>query len=144
MSKKQQGNSNSREVRVERLKAHRFKKGESGNKSGRPRKFVTIMAGKEGLKRSEINDIIQGLAGLTVAELKAIFTDPQSRALEVVVAKAIASDIQAGRMINTESILSRAFGTPKQEVQMNVRSTVKNVHMSIPDNEKSDEGQAKT
>lgn len=122
-------------------KKTRFKPGQSGNPGGRPRKLLTIAAGlhQGGLSRSQLNDMIKALGGMTLNELKAVATDPKSLALEVAVANAIRNDIQNGRLQNVETVLSRSFGTPRQEVILNSTSTIRNVQISMPDNEKSDE-----
>lgn len=135
----QKQQKNSKEERVKRLTPHRFRKGQSGNSSGRPRKFETIMAKQFGLSRSQVNDIIQGLLGMTDAQRRQIIADPQANSVEKLVAKAIDTDLKAGRISTLETILSRTFGTPKQEVNINAKSTVKNVTITIPDNEHSDE-----
>ena len=51
------------------------KKGQSGNPNGRPKKLKTILK-KEGLKQSQINDIISEMLAMTRDELQSIFDTP--------------------------------------------------------------------
>lgn len=97
----------------------KFKQGESGNPHGRPRKFVTLLA-EHGYKRAQINDTIQNMMAMTVDELKGVWDDPKATILEKTIASAMRKSIEKGTLYSLETLLSRVYGLPKQEVESTV------------------------
>ena len=98
-----------------------FKKGESGNPNGRPRKYVTLLV-DQGYKRSEINDTIQNMMAMTVDELKGVWDNPKATILEKTIASAMRKSIEKGTLYSLETLLSRVYGLPKQELAATVES----------------------
>ena len=96
-----------------------FKKGQSGNPNGRPRKFVTLLK-EQGYKRSEINDTLQAMLAMDMTELKAVYDDPRATILEKTVANALRKSLEKGTLYSLETLLSRVYGQPKQEVEQTV------------------------
>lgn len=123
--------------RPENLKS--WKKGQSGNMKGRPRKYVTDLK-VEGYKLSQINDAITILLALRPDEVHKIARSMTHTVMEVSIAKAIAADMKAGRISTVEIILSRVFGKPKNEITATIKQTG-NVKLMLPDNSGSDEAQ---
>ena len=99
-----------------------LKKGQTANPNGRPRKMVTAL--KEiGYKRSEINDTIQSMLALTQAELKEVYDNPNATILERTIANALNKGLVKGHLFAIESLLTRAFGMPKIEVEASFKET---------------------
>jgi len=98
-----------------------FEKGQSGNPNGRPRKYVTLLV-EQGYKRSEINDTIQNMMAMTVDELKAVWDNPRATILEKTIASAMRKSIEKGTLYSLETLLSRVYGMPKQELAATVES----------------------
>ena len=96
-----------------------FEKGQSGNPNGRPRKYVTTLAAN-GYKRSEINDTIQAMMAMTMEELGDVYKDPKATILEKTVANAMRKSLEKGTLYSLETLLSRVYGQPKQEVEASV------------------------
>lgn len=98
---------------------HGFKKGQSGNPNGRPRKFVTTLK-DIGYKRSEINDTIQAMLAMDKDELTDAMKNPKATILEMTVASAMKKSIEKGSLYSIETLLSRVFGMPKQEIEQTI------------------------
>lgn len=96
-----------------------FPKGQSGNPNGRPRKYVSTLAAM-GYKRSEINDTIQAMMAMDKEELTDVFKNPKATILEITIAAAMKKSIEKGTLYSLETLLSRVFGMPKQEVEQTV------------------------
>ena len=94
-----------------------WKKGESGNPNGRPRKFVSTLKSM-GYKNSEVADSIQSMLAMTLDELKEVYQNPLSTVLEKTVAGAIKKSIEKGDLNSIEILLSRVFGKPKESVKI--------------------------
>ena len=96
-----------------------FQKGQSGNPNGRPRKYVSTLAAM-GYKRSEINDTIQAMMAMDKDELTDVFKNPKATILEITIAAAMKKSIEKGTLYSLETLLSRVFGMPKQEVEQTI------------------------
>ena len=95
-----------------------FKKGQVANPNGRPRKFVSQLK-DQGYKVSEVNDAIQVLMSMTINELKDVYNNPQATVLEKTVAAAIRKSIEKGSLYSIETLLTRVYGKPKEQVDLN-------------------------
>ena len=96
-----------------------FQKGTSGNPKGRPRKFVSLLA-SQGYTRSEINDTLQAMMSMTIEELADVYKDPKATILEKTVANAMKKSLEKGTLYSLETLLSRVYGQPKQEVAASI------------------------
>jgi hypothetical protein len=96
-----------------------FKKGQSGNPNGRPRKYVSLLK-EQGYKRSEINDTIQAMMAMDMVELKEVYDNPRATILEKTIANAMRKSLEKGTLYSLETLLSRVFGQPKQEVEQTI------------------------
>lgn len=94
-------------------------KGETMNPNGRPRKYVTTLT-EMGYKRSEINDTIQAMMAMTMKELQEAYENPTATVLEKTIAGAMRKSIEKGTLYSMETLLSRVFGQPKQEVTASI------------------------
>ncbi len=74
-----------------------------------------------GYKKSEINDTIQAMMAMTMAELKEVWENPKATILEKTVANAMRKSLEKGSLYSLETLLSRVYGSPKQETQTEVR-----------------------
>lgn len=122
-----------------------FKKGQSGNPNGRPRKFVTTL--KEiGYKRSEINDTIQAMMAMDKDELTDVFKNPKATILEMTVASAMKKSIEKGSLYSIETLLSRVFGMPKQEVEQTIieRPIFTGIDLDVPEDNGTSEDSGTT
>lgn len=97
---------------------HQFKKGVSGNPNGRPRKYVCELR-EQGYKVSEVNDCIQVLMSMTLDELKEVYTNPKATVLEKTISGAIRKSIEKGSLYSIETLLTRVFGKPKEQLDLN-------------------------
>lgn len=100
------------------------KKGEVRNPHGRPRKYVSELRA-QGYKISEVNDAIQVLMSMTLDELKEVYTNPKATVLEKTIASAIRKSIEKGSLYSIETLLTRAFGKPKEQMDLNAQGGFK-------------------
>jgi len=95
----------------------KMKKGETRNPNGRPRKIHSIIK-KEGLKASQINDIILEILAMNKEEIDALIKNPKAKSFEVLIASAIKKGVSKGDLTQIFSqALVRALGSPKQHVE---------------------------
>jgi hypothetical protein len=90
-----------------------WKKGQSGNPTGRPKKIVSLMA-MQGYKLSQVNDTIQIMLMMNLKELKVIFDNPDATILEKTLAGAMVSSLKKGSLYSVETLLTRIYGKPKE------------------------------
>lgn len=99
----------------------RFVKGDKRiNKNGRPRKWISEMK-DTGYSLSEITDAIQVMVSLEPSKLEEVRTNPNSTVLEITIASAIIKSIEKGDLTSLETLLSRVFGKPKQQVDVDAK-----------------------
>jgi hypothetical protein len=91
------------------------------NKNGRPRKYVTLLK-ENGYKLSEINDTIQSMMAMTTDELKEIFIDESSTILEKTIANAMKKSIDKGSLYSLETLLTRVYGRPSEQSNIDIKS----------------------
>ncbi|CAB5223416.1 hypothetical protein UFOVP384_46 [uncultured Caudovirales phage] len=95
-----------------------IKPGEVRNPNGRPRKYVSELRA-QGYKLNEVNDAIQVLMSMTIDELKEVYTNPKATVLEKTIASAIRKSIEKGSLYSIETLLTRVYGKPKEQVDLN-------------------------
>lgn len=104
----------------ENLLPFQFKKGESGNPNGRPRKMVKEVVqalkdeGLRGVSRVDIVSSIEHLLNLTEDEIKALGKDKSQSILIRTLCNHIAKGTKDEKVLTM--ILDRAFGKPSQEI----------------------------
>jgi len=94
-----------------------FKKGQSGNPKGRPKKYVLSLK-KEGYKLTEINDTIQAMVSMNIEELKKVYENENSTILEKTVAAALRNGLKKGQLESIETLLNRVYGKPKEKMDI--------------------------
>lgn len=101
-----------------------FEKGYDKRRStkGRPRKFISEMK-EQGYAISEILDAIQVLISMSLEELQNVRNNPQATALEISISSAIIKSIQKGDLNALETLLTRAFGKPKEKIEQDINIT---------------------
>ena len=100
-----------------------WEKGESGNPNGRPRKYVSLLK-DSGYKLSEINDTIQSMMAMDLDELKQVWDNPKATILEKTIANAMKRSLEKGSLYSLETLLTRVYGKPKEQVDMTVDNKV--------------------
>ena len=93
------------------------KKGEVRNPNGRPKKYVSLLK-ESGYKLSEINDTIHAMMAMDLDELKSVWDNPKATILEKTIANAMMTSLKKGSLYSLETLLSRAFGNPKQMTEL--------------------------
>jgi poly-beta-hydroxyalkanoate depolymerase len=97
--------------------AYQFKKGEVANPNGAPKKYVSLLR-DAGYKLSEINDTIQVMMAMDLDELKSVFDNPKATILEKTIANAMRKSLQKGSLYSLETLLTRVYGKPKEQMDI--------------------------
>lgn len=95
------------------IEKYQFKKGEVANPNGRPRKYVSLLK-EQGYKLSEINDTIQNMMSMDLAELQKVNDNPKATILEKTIAAAMIKSLKNGSLFSLETLLTRVYGKPKE------------------------------
>jgi poly-beta-hydroxyalkanoate depolymerase len=95
-----------------------FVKGQSGNPNGRPRKYVSLLK-EQGYKLSEINDTIQVMMSMDMEELNAVYKNPKATIMEKTIANAMNKSLQKGSLYSLDTLMTRVYGKPKEQIDMN-------------------------
>jgi len=106
-----------------------FKKGQSGNPNGRPRKYVSTLT-DQGYKLSEINDTIQAMMAMSLDELKKVYQDKEATILEKTIAHSMQKGLKNGNLSSMETLLTRVYGRPKEKLETEGTNTNFNVDLS--------------
>lgn len=98
------------------LRPNTFKKGQSGNPRGRPKKITTLA--KE-LKYSldDVRERIKFLMFKNHIELDAIRRNDKTLMLDKIIANALIKDLSKGQISTLDSLMTRVWGAPKQTVE---------------------------
>jgi hypothetical protein len=116
----------------------RFVKGDTRiNRKGRPRKWISEMK-DSGYTLSEITDAIQVLISLEPIKLEEIRNNPQSTVLEITIASAVLRSIERGELDSIETLITRVYGKPKQEVDAKIEITNHVIKLKFGNTEESE------
>lgn len=105
------------------IEPYKMKKGETLNPNGRPRKYVSLLK-ESGYKLSEINDTIQSMMAMDLEELKAVWDNPKATVLEKTIANAMKKSLEKGSLYSLETLLTRVYGKPKEQMDINTDNKV--------------------
>lgn len=107
-----------------------WKKGQSGNPAGRPRKFVCLLKDM-GYTKQDINTTIQNMMAMSISELAEVFKDDNATVLEKTIANAIKRGIEKGTLYSMETLLTRVYGQPKQEIESKNDNINRNIQVEV-------------
>jgi len=93
------------------------------NREGRPRKYVSLLK-EQGYKLSEINDSIQAMMAMDLEELKQVWDNPKATVLEKTIANAMRKSLEKGSLYSLETLLTRVYGKPKEQMDINTDNKV--------------------
>jgi hypothetical protein len=91
------------------------------NKSGRPKKYVTLLR-EQGYTMYEINCTIQVMLQMNLDELKDVWDNKNSTSLEKTIAAAIKKGIEKGSLYSIETLLTRVYGKPKETAELKLNN----------------------
>ena len=107
----------------ENILPYSWKKGQSGNPAGRPRKFVCQLKDM-GYNKQDINQTIENMMAMTLDELADIYKNEMSTILERTIANAMRKSLERGSLYSLETLISRVHGTPKAELDLNANGSL--------------------
>ena len=118
---------------AENIEPHKWKKGQSGNPKGRPRKWVSTLT-DQGYKSSEVHDCILAMMAMTLDELQDAYENENATVLEKTVANAIRRSIKKGSLYSIEALMDRVFGKPKETVNQNMSGRIEQITIEVKRN----------
>ena len=111
-------------------KSTQFTKDKQPDGRGRPRKFVCELK-DQGYKQSEINDTILAMLAMDIEELKDVWQNPKATILEKTIAAAMRKSIERGSLYSIETLITRAYGKPKETVEQTIHTETDMSKLSI-------------
>jgi len=101
-----------------------FKKGQSGNPKGQPRKLVSTLK-NIGYTKAEAANTINAMLAMTLEELAEIYK--AGNILERTIAHALKKSLEKGSLYSIDTLLNRTHGKPTEmlEVDANVNERKK-------------------
>jgi hypothetical protein len=104
---------------VENLRPYFWKPGQSGNpqRKNMRAKNTKYLKGI-GYRPGEISDAIAGMCAMTQDELQMFCERPDATVLERTVGRALLVGMNKGTLWNLDTLLNRAHGMPKQEMDV--------------------------
>lgn len=99
-----------------------FKKGQTGNPNGAPRKIATQLK-HIGYSKGEAAETINVMLAMTIDELKNIFENKNSTILEKTIASALRKSLEKGSLYSIDTLLTRSHGKPSEQINMNQNIT---------------------
>jgi DNA-binding transcriptional MerR regulator len=90
------------------------------NLKGAPRKWISELKDK-GYRIAEINDAIQVLLTMSMEELEEVKSNAKATILEKTIANALKKSLDKGTLDSLETLLTRAFGKPKEKVEQDIK-----------------------
>lgn len=90
-------------------KEYQFKKGQSGNPSGRPKDLLT---------KDKVNAVLARFSDLTKEELKGVLDSKKSTMLEVMIASVMMKAAENGDPIRLDFLWNRSIGRVKEEIEI--------------------------
>lgn len=107
-----------------------FKKGQSGNPNGRPRKFVSKLT-QMGYSKREVIDTIENILSMTLEEMKDIYNDDRATILEKIISSALRKSIEKGDISTIETLLTRVYGKAEQKVEVSGNNPIQIIMPAI-------------
>ena len=94
-----------------------WKKGQSGNPKGQPRKLATQLK-IIGYTKAEAAKTIEAMLAMNILELKEMFENPNATILEKTVAAALKRSLEKGSLYSIDTLLNRTHGKSTEMVQV--------------------------
>jgi hypothetical protein len=110
------------------IEKFKFKKGVVTNPNGRPKKYTTILR-ESGYKLAEINDTIQVMLQMTIAELNDVYKNENSTILEKTIANAMKKSLERGSLYSIDTLLTRVYGKPKETAAITTSNRIEIVYV---------------
>jgi len=96
---------------------NKFKKGQSGNPKGQPRKLATQLK-IIGYTKAEAAKTIEAMLAMNILELKEMFENPNATILEKTIAAALKRSLEKGSLYSIDTLLNRTHGKSTEMVQV--------------------------
>lgn len=107
---------------------HQFKKGVIQNPNGRPKKYTTLLR-ESGYTISQVNDTIQVMLQMTIAELNDVYKNENSTILEKTIANAMKKSLERGSLYSIDTLLTRVYGKPKETAAITTSNRIEIVYV---------------